>query len=83
MDLQNRDEQINPNTTTEYALIGCCDICGKVTAVDLDGTPEHEREMQMEDRTVIRVTKNEAKEAWNTAGCCDHKAFIKQLREKR
>jgi len=50
--------------------------------VDLDGTPKHEREMQMSGRTVLRVTKAEAQEAWKTARRCDHKALIAELRAK-
>lgn len=65
-----------------YALLGRCDTCENITAVDLDGTPKHEREMQMPGRTVLRVTKAEAEAAWKTARRCDHKALIAEMREK-
>ena len=67
---------------TDYALIGRCDTCGNITAVDLDGTPKHEREMQMPGRTVLRVTKAEAEAAWKTARRCDHNALVAELRAK-
>ena len=62
------------------ALIRVCDVCGKVNAIDLDASPEAERDMQELDHTVKRVTKEEAMEAWKNAGRCDHKALIESLR---
>ena len=63
------------------ALIGQCDICGNVTAIDLVATPENERAMQYPDRTVLRVPKDEAWALWETcARRCDHKALIASLR---
>ena len=64
----------------KYALIGRCDICGGINAVDLDGTSENERGMQMEHRTVVRVTREEAARLWHESGRCDHKALIAGLR---
>lgn len=66
----------------KYALIGTCDICGNVTAADMDWTPEYEAEMQMVGRTVSRVTRAEAEKAWSMVKKCDHKALIQELRSK-
>lgn len=63
-----------------YALIGVCDVCGMVNAIDLDASEKSEREMQDVDRTVKRVTREEALEAWKGAGRCDHKSLVKSLR---
>lgn len=65
-----------------YALIGRCDTCGNINAVDLDGTPEHEREMQAEGRTVERVTETDALRLWKLSARCDHKKLVAQLREE-
>lgn len=63
------------------ALIGECDICGNITAIDLDDTPENWKAMQFPDRTVKRVSKIEAITLWQERGRrCDHKALIAQLR---
>lgn len=65
-----------------YALLGRCDTCGNITAIDLDGSPKHEREMQMMGRTVERVTREEARAAAPTMRRCDHKALVAELRAK-
>ena len=63
------------------ALVGLCDICGNLTAIDLDATPENERAMQYPDRTVIRMPKDVAWALWEAhAKRCDHKALIASLR---
>ena len=62
------------------ALIRVCDVCGKVNAIDLDASPEVERDMQELDHTVKRVTREEAMEAWKDAGRCDHKGLVESLR---
>ena len=63
------------------ALVGLCDICGNVTAIDLVATPENERAMQYPDRTVLRMPKEEAWALWEAhARRCDHKALIASLR---
>ena len=62
------------------ALIRVCDVCGKVNAIDLDASPEAERDMQELDHTVKRLTREEAMEAWKDAGRCDHKSLIESLR---
>lgn len=64
---------------TGSALIRRCDLCGNVNAIDLDWSEQHEREMQLEDHTVMRVTEAEALELWKFAKRCDHKAYIKKL----
>lgn len=58
-----------------YALVGRCDTCGNINAVDLDGTPEHEREMQHPGRTVKRVTEAEALRLWKLSARCEHKSM--------
>jgi hypothetical protein len=62
------------------ALIRVCDVCGKVNAIDLDSSPEAERDMQEIDHTVKLVTQEEAMEAWKDAGRCDHKGLVESLR---
>ena len=64
------------------ALIGRCDICGTVNAIDLDWSPENECRMQDKDRTVTRHTEADAMALWRTAKRCDHKALIAELRAK-
>lgn len=88
---KNMIEEINSQSKTVstiwspaadgYALIRVCDTCGKVNAIDLDASEAHENEMQEVGHTVKRMSKAEAKEAWKTAGRCDHEALIKELRE--
>ena len=68
---------------TGSALIGECDTCGNITAIDLDDTPEHWREMQHPGRTVKRLPKDEALVLWRERGRrCDHKALIAELRAR-
>lgn len=57
-----------------------CEVCGKVNAIDLDGTPEHEAELALSDHVVMRLSENEAMKLWKDAGRCDHKAVIEALR---
>lgn len=65
------------------ALIGECDTCGNITAIDLDDTPEHWKEMQYPGRTVKRLPKDEALALWRERGKrCDHKALIAELRAR-
>ena len=52
------------------ALIRTCNGCGTVTALDLDNTPDHWREMQWPGQTVKAVTEAEARQAWRNAGPC-------------
>lgn len=56
----------------EMALIRKCDKCGMITAIDLDVTLKHKREMQMVRQTVHEVTKEEALKLWKNAGACVH-----------
>lgn len=67
------------STDALTALIGRCDICGTVNAVDLAWSPQNEKEMQDKDRTVTRHTRAEAIALWNNAKRCDHKATIAAL----
>ena len=68
---------------TGSALVGECDTCGNITAIDLDDTPEHWNEMQYPGRTVKRLPKDEALALWRERGKrCDHKALIAELRAR-
>lgn len=69
-----------PRKAHHYALVRRCDVCGKVNAIDLDGSTENEQAMQEVDHTVTRMSRAEAQEAWEGAGRCDHKAIIADLR---
>ena len=52
------------------ALIRRCDGCQTVTAIDLDLTMKHKREMEMLGQTVSEVTEAEAMRLWRGAGPC-------------
>ncbi len=52
------------------ALIRRCDGCQTVTAIDLDNTLKHKRDMQMLGQTVHEVTEDEAMRLWQGAGPC-------------
>ena len=52
------------------SLIRRCNTCQKVTAIDLDNTLGHKREMQMLGQTVYEVSHAEAMEMWKAAGKC-------------
>lgn len=61
------------------AIVRRCDVCGKINAIDLDWSEEHERDLQLPDHSVLRVHESEALELWKRAGRCDHKKLIEQL----
>lgn len=63
-----------------FALVAQCDICGNITAIDLDATTANVKAMQYPDRTVRILPKEEALELWRNARRCDHKALIAELR---
>ena len=70
-------------SATGSALIGECDTCGNITAIDLNDTPEHWKEMQYPGRTVKRMPKDEALALWRERGKrCGHKALIAELRAR-
>jgi hypothetical protein len=52
------------------ALIRRCDWCQTVTAIDLDNTLKHKRQMQMLGQTVYEVTEDEARTHFRSAGPC-------------
>jgi hypothetical protein len=58
--------------TDGMALIRKCDKCGMITAIDLDVTLKHKRDMQMVGQTVMEVTRAEAMDLWKNAGACVH-----------
>lgn len=53
-----------------YAFIRQCDTCGVTTAIDLDPTPEHWRELQLYGQTIRKVPIDQAKISWKTASSC-------------
>ena len=67
-------------TPHSSALVRRCDICGIINACDLDATPEGWKDLLLPDHTVLQVTEEEALELWKTAGQCDHKNMIEELR---
>ena len=85
---QNTNESETPaavaGASTGSALIGECDTCENITAIDLDDTPEHWKEMQRPGRTVKRLPKDEALVLWQERGKrCDHKSLIAELHAAR
>ena len=52
------------------ALIRRCDGCQTVTAIDLDNTLKHKRQMQLLGQTVYKVTEDEARTHFRSAGPC-------------
>jgi hypothetical protein len=64
-----------PHYTPQMALVGECNTCGNITAIDLVDTAEHWEEMQRPGRTVKRLPKDEALALWQERGRrCDHGA---------
>lgn len=61
-----------PHAEGEYSLVGRCIACGNVTAVDLVGTLEHEKEMEMQGRSIDRVSNEEARAAALEMRRCTH-----------
>lgn len=82
-DIQAAQRACGCASATGSALVGECDTCGNITAIDLDDTPEHWKEMQYLGRTVKRLPKDEALALWRERGKrCDHKALIAELRAR-
>ena len=52
------------------AFIRECDTCKMVTAIDLDPTPEHLKEMCYYGQTIRTVPHAEAMRLWKTSGRC-------------
>lgn len=52
------------------AFIRVCDTCKMVTAIDLDPTPEHWKEMCLYGQTIHTVPEEEAMRMWRTSGRC-------------
>lgn len=57
----------------QSALIRRCDGCQVVTAIDLDNTLKHKREMQMIGQTVYEVSEDDARTHFKSAGPCQCK----------
>ena len=64
-----------------YALIGTCEICGTVNAIDLDGTEQRQKDMQSPNRTVTRVTHDTARTLAEDMRPCAHAEDIASLRD--
>jgi hypothetical protein len=60
----------NPEPQYDTALIGQCDGCGMVTAIDMVPTPENFKVMRHPGRTIRTVSKAVALEMWKRAGKC-------------
>ena len=58
------------NPASDSAFIRECDTCKMVTAIDLDPTPEHWREMCLYGQTILTVSRDEAMRQWKTSGRC-------------
>jgi hypothetical protein len=67
---------------TAYALLGICTVCNAVSAIDLDGTEDHEREMQGPERRVIRVSKDDSRLSGASMQRCNHTEFVMALTER-
>lgn len=65
------------------ALIRRCDGCQTVTAIDLDNTLKHKREMQLMGQTVYEVTEDEARTHFKSAGPCRCRQNAHALAEER
>lgn len=48
----------------DKALIGLCQICGGISAIDLDATIEHARDMYYPYRMIVFVSLGVAKKMW-------------------
>lgn len=59
-----------PEPYYDSALIGQCDGCGMVTAIDLVPTPENFKAITYPGRTIRTVPKATALEMWKHAGKC-------------
>ncbi len=52
------------------ALIRICNGCNRCTAIDMEDTPEHRKDLEMCGQTVCVVTPRQAIAAWESAGPC-------------
>ena len=57
----------------KLAFIRKCDKCKVVTAIDLDPTEEHWKEMCFYGQTIYTVSESQAIEEWKTARKCECK----------
>jgi len=58
------------NAPEKTALIRRCNVCRHVTAIDIENTPEHRREMELPGQTIEAVTRIEAEKHWYDGGPC-------------
>lgn len=55
----------------KYSFVRECNVCKKITAIDLDGSLEHKKEMEMEGQTIYEMDEAGAIDLWRTrAGHC-------------
>lgn len=66
--------------TKEFALIGACNICGTINAIDLIYSPENEKAMRAPDRKVSKVSRTAARCMSRDLSDCNHKKLIAELR---
>jgi hypothetical protein len=69
---------------SEKAIIRTCDICGKINAISVD-VQDIEKQMfdlRLIDHTVELIPKEDAMILWQSAGRCDHKTLIQELRKE-
>jgi len=65
----------------DYALIRKCDKCQAITAIDMIGSDENEKELQCEGETVFRVSKDEARKQVDNLNKCDCKISGESISE--
>ncbi|MFA7218927.1 MAG: hypothetical protein WC119_00180 [Synergistaceae bacterium] len=64
------------------ALIRICKGCGVVTAIDMDNTPEHKKDMELHGHTICEVPQEDAMTYWKSAGKCKCKTIIEENAEE-
>lgn len=55
------------------ALIRVCNGCNRCTAIDMEDTPEHRKDMEMCGQSIRVVSRHEALAEWENAGPCECK----------
>jgi len=65
----------------DYALIRTCDKCQAITAIDMVGNDENEKELQYDGETVFRVSKEEARKQVDNLNKCACKMSGESLSE--
>lgn len=68
--------------TKEWALIGTCEICGTINAIDLIYSPENEKAMRAPDRKISKVSRAAARCMSGDLSDCNHRKIIAELRSE-